>query len=63
MLPEYDFRDAKRGVHHLRCAEGTNVRLLSQELADKFPDDASLNAALEELLRLRRESAGGRQGV
>ncbi len=59
MLPEYDFESAKvvHGRSYALVREMRNRRQLKPELAERFPNDDSVNDALEELLRLKRESA------
>ncbi|MEX2214617.1 MAG: BrnT family toxin [Phycisphaeraceae bacterium] len=46
MRPEYDFSQARRGVHAKRYAEGTNVVVLDADVARLFPDSAAANKAL-----------------
>jgi hypothetical protein len=55
MLEEYDFSNAVRGKHAERYAEGTNVVVLAPDLAELFPDSASVNDALRLLVRAGRE--------
>ena len=56
MRPEYDFSKAVRGVTAARYAEGTNVVLLDQDVAQIFPDARAVNEALRTLARLTRNS-------
>lgn len=56
MRDEYDFRDARRGMHHQQYKEGTNVRRLAPELITEFQDDEAVNEALREYLRIKRKS-------
>ena len=56
MLDEYDFSKGVRGKYAKRYAEGSNVVVLSPELAAIFPDSASVNAALLALVNLARKS-------
>ena len=63
MLEEYDFSNAVRGKHAERYAEGTNVVVLAQDLAELFPDSASVNDALRLLVRAARECTTGRPAV
>jgi len=63
MLPEYDFSKGERGKYTRRYAEGSNVVLIEPDLAQVFPDSASVNEALRALVTLARKStekAGGR---
>lgn len=43
---EYDFQGGVRGKYAARYAKGSNVVVLSPELAKFFPDSASTNQAL-----------------
>src|SRR5439155_163825 len=63
MLEEYDFSRAVRGQHAARYAEGTNVVVLAPDLAELFPDSASVNDALRLLVRAGREWKTGRPVV
>ena len=58
MKPEYDFSSGRveRGKFREFAAKSRATRVLSPELAARFPDDASVNAALLELLRLKQAS-------
>ncbi len=42
MLPEYDFGKGVRGKYAQRYAEGTNIVVLSPDLARFFPDSESV---------------------
>ncbi|MDO8547470.1 MAG: hypothetical protein Q7R68_08940 [Nitrospirales bacterium] len=61
MLPEYDFSKGVRGKYAKRYATGSNVVVLSPDVAKKFPDSDSVNKALRTLVRLanrtRKQSA------
>ncbi len=60
MLREYDFSKGVRGKYAKQYAEGSNVVVLSPELAKVFPDSKSVNAALRTLIvaaRQRRKKA------
>ena len=46
MLSEYDFKGGVRGKYAARYARGSNVIVLSPDLAKLFPDSASVNAVL-----------------
>ena len=55
MSPEYDFASMKggvRGKYVTRYRAGTNLVLLDPELAEAFPTDAAVNAALRALLKV-----------
>lgn len=59
MLEEYDFNspDVVQGKTYQRLQEFRRRRLLPPEMAETFPDDSSVNEALREYLRMKRESA------
>ena len=57
LQPEYDFSGGLRGKHHLAYRDGTNVVFLEPDLAEVFPDSASVNHALRLLVRLARSQA------
>ncbi len=44
--PEYDFRGGVRGQHVRAAAKASNLRALDPDLAERFPDSASVNEAL-----------------
>ena len=61
MSSEYDFSDAQRGKYADRYAEGTNSVVLAPDVAETFPDSASVNEALRMLVKIaarNRRSAG-----
>ena len=54
---EYDLpklRDGVRGKYAARYKAGTNLVLLSPDVAEHFPDDRSVNAALRRLIRVAK---------
>ena len=51
---EYDFRGGVRGKYASRYAQGTNLVLLSPDVASFFPDSLSVNRALKSLIKLDR---------
>jgi len=55
MLDEYDFSKGVRGKYVERYAEGTNVIVLSPDLAEIFPDSESVNEALRALVKIARQ--------
>ena len=57
MQPEYDFRDGERGKYASRYVEGSNVVVLSPDVAESFPDSESVNKALRGLIDLARRSS------
>jgi hypothetical protein len=56
MLDEYDFSQGVRGKYAKRYADGTNIIVLSPDLAEVFPDSAAVNEALRSLVQLARKS-------
>jgi len=54
MRPSYDFSNAVQGKYAKRFAEGSNVVILSPDIAEAFPDSDAVNQALRELLEQRR---------
>ena len=54
MLPEYDFSGGERGRYVERLAKGANVVILDPDVADVFPDSASVNEALRALAGIIR---------
>ena len=55
MLDEYDFSKGVRGKYARRYAEGTNVVILSPDVAKVFPDSESVNEALRVLVKAARQ--------
>jgi hypothetical protein len=56
---EYDLSKLKgrgRGKYAARYKAGTNLVLLSPDVAEHFPDDQSVNAALRRLIRTAKSS-------
>jgi hypothetical protein len=56
MLDEYDFSHGVRGKYAKRYAEGSNVVVLSPDVAAMFPDSASVNEALRALVKIARKT-------
>ena len=54
MRPEYDFSQGVRGKHYKAYRAGTNVVFLEPDVAEMFPDSASVNQALRLLVRLAK---------
>jgi hypothetical protein len=52
MRAEYDFSKGVRGKYAQRFKQGTNVIVLAPEIAEVFPDSASVNDALKALVRI-----------
>ena len=56
-VPDYDFSNGVRGKYAARYAAGTNVVVLSPDVADIFPDSEAVNEALRTLVRISGKSA------
>ncbi len=56
MRDHYDFSKGAQGKYAARYKEGTNMVLLDPDVAKEFPDDASVNEALREFLREKKNS-------
>lgn len=54
---EYDFREGVRGKHAAKFAKGTNVVVLSPDVAKHFTDSRAVNAALRRLLAATKKNA------
>jgi hypothetical protein len=57
LRPEYDLSKMKggvRGKYAKRFREGTNLVLLSPDVARYFPDEESVNAALRSLVSVAK---------
>ena len=55
MQEEYDFSGGVRGKYAARFAEGSNVVILDPDVAEVFPDAASVNEALRALAKIVRK--------
>jgi hypothetical protein len=55
MLPEYDFSKGVRGKYAKRYAEGSNVVVLSPDMAKVFPPSESVNEALRTFVLVGRK--------
>ena len=59
LRPEYDFAslaDGVRGKYFRRYREGVNLALLEPEIAQAFPTDKAVNAALRNAMRASKAS-------
>ena len=54
MRPEYDFSKGERGKYVARLHKGANVVVLDADVAEKYRDSKSVNAALRKLAGLPR---------
>jgi hypothetical protein len=57
MRDEYDFSSGVRGKYAARMANGSNLVLLDPDVAEFFPDSASVNEALRVLVKIARTQA------
>lgn len=57
MLDDYDFSQGVRGKYVQRFAQGSNVVVLSPDVAEVFPDSESVNTALRLLVEVAGRSA------
>jgi hypothetical protein len=57
MLAEYDFSQGVRGKYAERMAEGSNVIVLSPDVAEFFRDSESVNAALRIIVDIARKAS------
>jgi hypothetical protein len=55
LLAEYDFSQGVRGKYAQRYAEGTNIVVLSPDVAEFFPDSEAVNTALRVLVDIARK--------
>ncbi len=55
MLEEYDFSKGVRGKYTKRYGAGSNVVVLSPEIAKVFPTSESVNEALRTLVKIARK--------
>ncbi len=55
MRKEYDFSSGVRGATAKRYAEGANVIAIAPDVADVFPDAASVNEVLRAIAPLLRQ--------
>lgn len=56
MLDDYDFSQGVRGKYVQRFAQGSNVAILSPDVAEIFPDSESVNNALRMLVEIAGKS-------
>ncbi|MGZ8215991.1 hypothetical protein [Methylomagnum sp.] len=66
LRPEYDFSGGVRGKYVNRLAAGSNVVILEKDVAELFPDSASVNEALRALggiIRAQRARHSGPHGT
>ncbi len=56
MLDEYDFSKGVRGKYVQRFEAGSNIVVLSPDVAEVFSDSESVNEALRALIRIAQRS-------
>jgi hypothetical protein len=56
MLDEYDFSKGIRGKYAQRYATGSNVVVISPDVAELFPDSESVNEALRILVKIAQRT-------
>ena len=56
LLDNYDFSNGIRGKYVERFREGSNVVVLSPDVAEVFTDSESVNKALRTLIKITRGS-------
>jgi hypothetical protein len=57
VLAEYNFSKGVRGKYAQRYVAGSNVVVLSPDVAKVFPDSESVNEALRVLVKVARQNA------
>ena len=55
MLDEYDFSKGRRSKYVQRYAAGSNVVVISPDVAEAFPDSESVNEALRMLIKIAQQ--------
>lgn len=66
MRAEYDLGELSgrvRGKHYEATKAGTNLVLLDPDVAEEFPDAESVNKALRELAKVRRDKGKDASGT
>ena len=65
LRPEYDLatllKKGVRGKYVKRYKQGTNLVLLSPDVARDFPNDEAVNEALRLVIQLKKIPGGGRR--
>lgn len=56
LLDEYDFSKGVRGKYAAEYASGSNIVMLSPDVAEAFPNSAAVNDALRALMAVARQS-------
>lgn len=58
MRPEYDFSGGVRGKYYEAYMNSSNVVILDPDVAEVFPDSASVNEALRLLAKIAKSVPG-----
>jgi len=56
MLDDYDFSKGVRGKYVQRFKSGSNIVVLSPDVAEVFSDSESVNEALRTLIKVTRQA-------
>ncbi len=59
MLHEYDFANGERGKYYEQYRTGTDIVVLDPDVAEAFPDSASVNEAPRLLIKLAHQHVPG----
>ena len=57
MLAEYDFSQGERGKYADKYSRGSNIVILSPDVAKVFPDSKSVNEALRMLIKIAQQQS------
>jgi len=60
LLDEYDFSNGVRGKFSEQYTQGSNVVVLSPDVAEVFPNSAAVNEALRALINVAHQSVKAR---
>jgi len=63
LLEGYDFSQGVQGKYANRFREGTNLVLLDRDVAEAFPSDEAVNAALRLVMQLQKLSRSEKRSV
>ena len=54
---DFDFSKGVRGKHYIKYIESSNVVVLDSDIAARFPNAASVNAALRAMLQFTAQTS------
>jgi len=63
LLEGYDFSQGVQGKYANRFREGTNLVLLDPDVAEAFPSDEAVNAALRLVMQLQKLARSEKRSV